>query len=620
MQLEIATLLKPDQYYSIVATIIEISSTNNKIHGYQLSNNNYYFKKNIFLPYSKKPKNQELSINDKLLIKIDSEQFKFILNKEEFPKSKNVCDYLKNIEDDEYKTFNENNLEFFNLFSTKNFITVNNYLEIEKISRGCSFYNQLNLPQIKKELSSQLDIIKKFEDYEELSQNLENITHLIFDKTKELQQANADIEDNKKLVAENKKLKNENKKLAKESIEFKALKDFHDQNLWINPLKSAYEKSISNSENFHQKTEQLTDKFFKKISNQLGFKQISEDFIHTYLLSLFTSLVNGRFLLLTGHIGTGKSSLIKDTGPLLGGDTTLIPVRPGWIDSSDLLGFYDPIKDKFRATEFTTAIQQPNNDQINIILLDEMNIARIENYAADILSCHNPIGERKNLNLYQNDLGTEQHIQLAKTLENLNLDQSIREIIFKQLQPNSNHEITLNDNLLLCGTLNIDGSTENLPPKMIDRSFMLKFPDFDGSLSILKQKLETMPVSIQSIVDIYNEPVSDVEIQQWKQFNSDWISPFHDILLPISHRVAMDYILFQRFAKKLKLLKHIDIYFVYSRVLPRLQFTHNPDLYKKANDFINKLSPISGQKSVLSALKSYEDKDGFEVSYQHLCG
>ncbi|MOA21193.1 hypothetical protein D3C78_1416730 [compost metagenome] len=82
----------------------------------------------------------------------------------------------------------------------------------------------------------------------------------------------------------------------------------------------------------------------------------------------------------------------------------------------------------------------------------------------------------------------------------------------------------------------------------------------------------------------------------------------------------MDYILFQRFAKLFKLANHIDIYFVYARILPRLHFTHTTDLYKKALSLIEKLSPISGQKGILKILKQYEDKDGFEVSYQHLCG
>lgn len=578
-------------------------------------------KYNLFLP--KGNNISGLTEKDTLLVNVLGEQLLKIITAEGFERDKrdNKCLFISKepIHVDNQQI--SDNQSFFDYIFDTNISNINydNYDDFKDKIKKTSFFNQLDLSNLDQEIEKQLDLKQKIADYKKLEVNLDAINQQISEKISELQQVDEKLDENKLLTTENTKLKKDNSKLKKESSEFKALKEFHNQNTWLTPLKSIYENTTLNSPVLKEKTEKLTDKYFKKVIAELKAKQVSEDFINTYLLSLFTCLVNGRFLLLTGHIGTGKSSLIKDTGPLLGGNTTLIPVRPGWIDSSDLLGFYDPINSKFRVTEFTHALQQKDNDLINIILLDEMNIARIENYAADILSCHNPIDERQNLNLYQNEIGTEQHIQLAQALENLKIDSAMRKNIFEQLPMPSNNEIILNNNVLLCGTLNIDGSTENLPPKMIDRSFILKFPDFDGKISSVKQALHKIPMSIQSIIELRGIP-TDEEVQQWDIFYEKWIIPHVDILLPISHRIAMDYILFQRFAKTFKLSNQIDIYFVYARILPRLQFTHTPELYKKALSLITKLSAISGQKSILNMLEKYEDKDGFEISYQYLCG
>ena len=69
------------------------------------------------------------------------------------------------------------------------------------------------------------------------------------------------------------------------------------------------------------------------------------------------------------------------------GQLALIPVRPDWNDSSDLLGYVD-IKGDFNNGPLTKVIEnaEKNPDFPFFVILDEMNLARVEHYFSDILS------------------------------------------------------------------------------------------------------------------------------------------------------------------------------------------------------------------------------------------
>ena len=91
---------------------------------------------------------------------------------------------------------------------------------------------------------------------------------------------------------------------------------------------------------------------------------------------------------LNGTVGVGKTSIIKHSANILGGQSNIIPVRPAWLDPSDLLGFYDPLQEIFRPAPFLSALNEArkNKDRLHLVCLDELNLARIENYASDLLS------------------------------------------------------------------------------------------------------------------------------------------------------------------------------------------------------------------------------------------
>ena len=122
-------------------------------------------------------------------------------------------------------------------------------------------------------------------------------------------------------------------------------------------------------------------------------------------LNYLAAIKTKPFLILGGFSGTGKSQKVKELAFLtcpndeemrkkLGntnntpGNYCLVSVRPNWHDSTDLLGYYSSINDKYIVTDFVRflvkAMQYPEIPFF--VCLDEMNLAPVEEYFAEYLS------------------------------------------------------------------------------------------------------------------------------------------------------------------------------------------------------------------------------------------
>lgn len=405
--------------------------------------------------------------------------------------------------------------------------------------------------------------------------------------------------------------------------EIKNLERFKEENKWLEEIKNIVEPS----QNVVKPSEgrSLNRDLFNDLVNNLVVQQnISEHFAKCYILSMLTSLINGRFLLLTGHIGTGKSKIIKDTGKLLDGKTNMIAVRPAWLDASDLLGYFDPINTTYHKTDFVNYLQEPDDDRIHMILLDEMNIARVENYGADILANLSSIYEREDgnskIHLYSQDL--EEKVLTAKMYHDLPTDkQKEHEDLWERCkQP---HEIVIPKNVLFCGTLNIDGTTENLSPKMIDRSFLIKFPDFDGNLVLENTDELILNMSISALIkedNQFEKLINDKRyIDSWNTFFKNNIKDVHDCFIPVSRRVAYDYIVYSVLSEKFGVeIQLSNSYFFYARILCRL---YCKDLDDDKNKKIIKLLEGFKQTELFSTFIEEIDKhDGGYIDFQQICG
>lgn len=173
------------------------------------------------------------------------------------------------------------------------------------------------------------------------------------------------------------------------------------------------------------------------------------------VINLFLSLKSKPFVIISGISGTGKTKIVELFAESVGATSdnkqfTLIPVRPDWSDSSDLIGYYD-ISQNFQEGPMLkvikNALAQP--DKPYFVLLDEMNLARVEHYFSDFLSI---IESRKRK-------GNE-----IKTIDFMELEEV----------PNK-RQIYIPENLYVIGTVNMDETTYPFSKKVLDRANTIEF-------------------------------------------------------------------------------------------------------------------------------------------------
>ena len=103
--------------------------------------------------------------------------------------------------------------------------------------------------------------------------------------------------------------------------------------------------------------------------------------------TLFAGLAATKLILLQGISGTGKTSLPYAMGKFFENDATIVSVQPSWRDRTELFGYFNEFSKKFNETEVLRRIYEASfTDDINVIILDELNIARVEYYFAEMLS------------------------------------------------------------------------------------------------------------------------------------------------------------------------------------------------------------------------------------------
>jgi GTPase subunit of restriction endonuclease len=119
----------------------------------------------------------------------------------------------------------------------------------------------------------------------------------------------------------------------------------------------------------------------------------SPDLLRRYHLSLKTR----RFVILSGTSGSGKTLLTRMYANAVGATYCLVPVAPNWTTNEDLLGYYNPLSKQYYDTDFSLFLRRAARAyesamQVNEVpdpfhlVLDEMNLARVEYYFAKFLS------------------------------------------------------------------------------------------------------------------------------------------------------------------------------------------------------------------------------------------
>ncbi|MFI3242939.1 MAG: hypothetical protein R3Y56_01645 [Akkermansia sp.] len=172
-------------------------------------------------------------------------------------------------------------------------------------------------------------------------------------------------------------------------------------------------------------------------------------------------------LVLAGISGTGKSLLPELYAKSLGMNFLQVAVQPRWDSPQDMLGFYNYMESRFKATELSRLLwqsdfynnpaHQQTNMAMNLVLLDEMNLARIEYYFSDMLS---KLEVRRGINMQDEQQRRPAEIEIE---------------CGAQLGAKQSRRLFIGPNTLFVGTMNEDESTQSLSDKVMDRANVIRF-------------------------------------------------------------------------------------------------------------------------------------------------
>lgn len=229
-----------------------------------------------------------------------------------------------------------------------------------------------------------------------------------------------------------------------------------------------------------------------------------EDFIETFLLSLKAK----PFLILSGISGVGKSVLPKAIMRAVGNENcTPIAVAPDWTDNMDMLGFFN-LEGEFIEGEFTTIIKKAFSDPHipYFVILDEMNLARVEYYFAQILS----VMESRFFNDLLSRVEYDQYIFNTSTRSRL-LDTGDN-------QNDVLANLKIPHNVFIIGTVNVDESTHPFSKKVLDRANVLEINNVNLKLGIEDIELEESTYVFQGNTTEFVGTVTNIQElkQQWE--------------------------------------------------------------------------------------------------------
>lgn len=175
--------------------------------------------------------------------------------------------------------------------------------------------------------------------------------------------------------------------------------------------------------------------------------RISERSLRRYHLGLKAR----GFVILSGVSGTGKTWLTEAYAGAVGAKHLVVPVAPNWTTNEDLLGYFNPLDSHYHDTDFSRFLRDASREYEAAqdggrtarpyhLVLDEMNLARVEYYFARFLSA---MEVRARYGIAMIELGPKDHVHLPP-------------------------------NLRFAGTVNVDETTHGFADRVYDRAQLIE--------------------------------------------------------------------------------------------------------------------------------------------------
>ena len=251
-----------------------------------------------------------------------------------------------------------------------------------------------------------------------------------------------------------------------------------------------------------------------------------------------TAIKSKPFLLLAGISGTGKSRIVRELARACWDADSeefnsqkprnfeMVQVKPNWHDSSELIGYVSRVSGEpvYVAGDFLKFVARAweESDVPYFLCLDEMNLAPVEQYFAEYLSV---IESRK----ADADGNVTTDPILKKSGEQWYFDLTAQLTTDDDIRKRFNEEgISIPQNLIVVGTVNMDETTFSFSRKVLDRAMTIEMNevDLEGGLTERYEqigklgKAELMGTAVEG-VDVYasNKDVCDTAIDYLQKIN-----------------------------------------------------------------------------------------------------
>ncbi len=282
-----------------------------------------------------------------------------------------------------------------------------------------------------------------------------------------------------------------------------------------------------------------------------------------------------KILILEGISGTGKTSLPYSFSRYLSNPATIVSVQPSYRDRTELLGYFNEFSKRFNETEFLRALYESRyREEPSFVVLDEMNLARIEYYFAEMLS----------------------------VLEMPSADEWVLDLVPTQwpLDPRyiENGKIMVPESIWFVGTANNDDSTFTITDKVYDRAIPIEINeradafecDYQPACNVTAEHLEVLyerakeayPIS-EATLEKMNKMDKYLQTRFKLAFGNRIIKQMHEFI-PVyvacggTELDGMDYIIARKVLKK---FESLNVSFVRDEIKSLIEYIDK--LFGKSN-------------------------------------
>ncbi len=239
----------------------------------------------------------------------------------------------------------------------------------------------------------------------------------------------------------------------------------------------------------------------KDYKNNFTLVQLCENFRNfaAYKLKLYYSpemirnfisgIASTKLVILQGISGTGKTSLAYAWGKFVKHDSCVASVQPSWRDRTDIFGYLNEFTKRFNETDFLRYLYVAGfTDEVYTVILDEMNLARVEYYFAELLSI----------------------------LEMQNPDEWLVEVVSSSWDTDPKRlidgKLKVPENVWYIGTINNDDSTFKVTDKVYDRAMPIDINEKGKYFEA--EPAEPMDINYSYLNGLFMQAIKDNPVSQ----------------------------------------------------------------------------------------------------------